>query len=384
MASNENQKNFLVSSGCQTNDKPFQTHFDNENVSPWLNTDNHDSGTVLHVPARSIPVRSVSTYSFRESNKESQINRASPFPSLPSRREVLDVKSQVEQEILRLRADLSSLQHERASFNRSSNVSLLTTSDASTNKELGIHEYRGLVISDNSVNSIIEENRAKKEKSEKTRSLSEFQLFRTPIEFPYYKNAINAQKKNIVPLFAAQFLQKQKIKEHQEELTREYVKVKDAWKRPNELIDEYSSRVDIKSENWPPEFNMDIPKIDDAARLKWCAPDSEMILCQEQKEANCFYDMNGLVESPVASHNEYKARLSWTEEEKNIFIEKYRQYPKDFRKITAALPEKTHKDVIEYYYLKRYEFNLKQSEAAAKKRGGKKKVISEGSAKKNY
>lgn len=382
MTSNENQKNFLVSSGCQTSDKPLQPRFENEPISPWLNTDNHESGTVSHVPARTIPIRSVSTLSFREANKESQISRASPFPSLPSRREVLDVKQQVEQEILRLKADLSSLKHERDSFNISSNVNLLASPNATT--EHGIHEYRGLVISDNSINSIIAENRKKKIKSEETRSLNDCNSFKHLIEYPYYKNTITAQKNNIVPLFVFQFLDTFSIREHQKELTQIYVKLKKAWEKPNQLIDEYGSRVDKKSETWPAEFNMDIPKVDDEVRLKWCARDREMILSQRQKEAECFYDMNGLVENPVASHNEYKARISWTDEEKNIFIEKYRQYPKDFRKITAALPEKTHKDVIEFYYLKRYEFNLKQSEAAAKKRGGKKKVISEGSAKKNY
>lgn len=382
MTSYENQKNFLVSSGCQTSDKPLQARFDNEPISPWLNTDNHESGTVSHVPARTIPIRSVSTLSFREANKESQISRASPFPLLPSRREVLDVKQQVEQEILHLKADLSSLQHELASFDFNSNVSLLATPNANT--ELGIHEYRGLVISDNSINSIIAENRKKKLKSEKTRSLEKYHSFKHLIEYPYYKNTIAALKKNIVPLFATEFLDKLEIRNYQKVLTQKYVQAKEAWEKPNKLIDEYGSRVDTKSETWPPEFNMDIPKIDDSVRLKWCAPDREMILSQKQKEAECFYDMNGFVKNPIDSHNEYKARISWTEEEKNIFIEKYRQYPKDFRKITAALPEKTHKDVIEYYYLKRYEFNLKQSEAAAKKRGGKKKVISEGSNKKNY
>ena len=208
-------------------------------------------------------------------------------------------------------------------------------------------------------------------------------MFKHPVELPYYRDVIAEQRRDVLPIFSIQFLEKLQLTNYKKKLAEKYVQKKEMWKHPNELIDEYGDRVDIKSENWPPEFVTDIPKIDDAMRLKWCAHDEEMILSEKQKKANCFYDMNGFVKNPVAAHNEYRSRLCWTDEEKNIFIEKYRQHPKNFRKIADALPEKTHKDVIEFYYLKRYEFNLKQSEAAAKRRG-KKKVISEGSAKKYY
>ena len=379
MASNGSQNAFLVSSGSQTSDKQVQARFSNASASPWLQVDSA-SGDIESPGARfqrNVPVRSVSTFLFQESRDICQI-RAAPFPSLPTRREVLEAKNKIEQEIQRLKAELSSLQHERSSFNRTANQ-LLTPANT-----IGIHEYRGLVISDNSINETIAENRSKKCESEKSRLLSnDTFMFKHPVELPYYRDVIAEQRRDVLPIFSIQFLEKLQLTNYKKKLAEKYVQKKEMWKHPNELIDEYGDRVDIKSENWPPEFVTDIPKIDDAMRLKWCAHDEEMILSEKQKKANCFYDMNGFVKNPVAAHNEYRSRLCWTDEEKNIFIEKYRQHPKNFRKIADALPEKTHKDVIEFYYLKRYEFNLKQSEAAAKRRG-KKKVISEGSAKKYY
>ncbi|OHT04074.1 Myb-like DNA-binding domain containing protein [Tritrichomonas foetus] len=389
MTTNEESKPFLITNSSQTSDKQVQTHFNNAAVSPWLQTDadassnplNQESNQepfVKHV-SRQIPVRSVSTVSFRDQKDGAHI-RAAPFPSLPSRRDVQEIKISVEQEIQRIRADLSSLQHERNSFNRTTNPNLIPSS--TTN---GIREYRGLLISENSINSVIAENRAKKAESEKTRNLTNnVQLFKHSVEFPMYQQIIASQKNSIVPLFAAQFSEKKAIMEAQKALAEKYVHLKEVWKEPNRLIDEYGSRVDVKSEQWPAEFTMDTPKIDDAMRLKWCAPDREMFLSNNQKIADCYYNTNGIVHDPVSAHNEYRTRLCWTDEEKQTFVEKYRQYPKDFTKIAAALPEKCHKDVIEFYYLKKYELCLKENEGAMKKRGGKRKVISEGSAKKNY
>lgn len=378
MASNENQKAILVSNGCQTSDKQVQTHLNNEQTSIPTMPNINVSGGVSILASRTIPQRSVSAYSFREPNRDIQPYRAAPFPSLPSRHEVLEIKRQVEQEILRLKADLSSLLHERASYERNANVHLLDDSNSD------IIKYRGLAISEKSINTIIAENKKKKEHAEEVRSLHDINRYKHVVEFPFYKSIVSPQKQNIASIFFANFLQKRKVYEHEKDLTEAYVIAKEKRVKTNQLIDEYELRVDCKSGSWPPEFPQEMPQIDDNMRLKWCAEDSPMILSKEQQTANCYYDTNGLVHDPIAAHNEYKSRLCWTEEETNIFIEKYRQHPKEFGKITAALPEKTHKDVIEFYYLKRYEFNLKQSEAAARKRSGKKKVISEGSTKKNY
>jgi hypothetical protein len=98
-----------------------------------------------------------------------------------------------------------------------------------------------------------------------------------------------------------------------------------------------------------------------------------------ERRSNGFYDMNGFVENPSQVHPEYRERLCWTKEERTVFVEKWRTHPKDFRKIKNVLPEKSHNDVIEFSCVNKFELNLRDLEGAAKKRGGKRKVISEGS-----
>jgi hypothetical protein len=145
-------------------------------------------------------------------------------------------------------------------------------------------------------------------------------------------------------------------------------------------MEEYSARTVTAI----PDIEKSRTTVDDAARLRWTAPDQQMYLSDKDRQIHCYFDMNGFIPDPVAVHLAFKTRGSWTDEERTIFLEKYGQHPKDFRKIRTALPEKTLKDVIEFYYLKRYELNLKELGAAAKKRGGPKKVISEGVAKRSY
>jgi hypothetical protein len=127
---------------------------------------------------------------------------------------------------------------------------------------------------------------------------------------------------------------------------------------------------------------MDAPKVDNALRLRWTAPDQRMFLSKKERRENAYYDMNNFVPDPQAAHDEFRARVIWSEEERAIFLDKFKQHGKDFRKIKAALPEKTHKEVIEFYYLNRFPLNLRDNEGTRGR--GKKKVVSEGVVKKTY
>jgi hypothetical protein len=68
--------------------------------------------------------------------------------------------------------------------------------------------------------------------------------------------------------------------------------------------------------------------------------------------------------------------------EKQIFLDKYRLHPRDFRKIAAGLHQKTVKDVIEFYYCNRIALNLKGIEQQSKRGRGRKKMITEGAVRK--
>ncbi|KAH0788399.1 Myb-like DNA-binding domain containing protein [Histomonas meleagridis] len=362
-------------------DQQVQTQPQTTGISQWLFTANtpNVSDSLAKRDIRPIPIRSVSTINFRDV-KESKKIVAAPFPSLPSRRDVQEMKSQTEQEIQRYKADLSSLQHERNSLQQTPNQLI-----PSLPNSLGIHQYRGLLISDNLIDSVISTCKSRRDESHNTTTIqSDNQTYHNLPELPLYKQTIDQMRLNALPIFAHRFAKKGLLIEEQQNLADEYAKRRMLWEQQNIAIDDYSSRVDIKSNVWPPEFPKETPVVDEAARLKWASPDQEMFLMKSDKIDNCYYNTNGFINDPIASYNRFKERLAWTEEEKQIFVEKYRQNPKKFRKIKEALPDKSYKDVIEFYYLNRYELGLRENEGISKKRGGRRKVISEGSTKKYY
>lgn len=333
------------------------------------------------------PIRSISTFSFA-ANRD-HVYSAAPFPSLPTKQEVLSEKNEIEAEIQRAKAELASLKYERNSLSHPSRT--LIPGKRSAN---GIHEYRGLVIEDHAISDVIQENKQKsqeaqidalvkpsdKEKSDVKHILPKF---RHIVDLPEYKKTIENEKDILVPLFATRFAEKEILMEKEEELTEQYNEFTEEFKKREKIIDEYNARTGEKSENWPPEFYFERPDLDDQARLKWAAQDIPMILSKSEQIDRCYYDTNSYVRDPKKEFDQYRTRLAWTEEEKHTFVEKYRQHPKDFEKIAEALPQKTIKEVIEFYYLNRYKMNLKDNEGVAKRRGGKKKVVTEGT-KKNY
>jgi nuclear receptor co-repressor 1 len=75
-----------------------------------------------------------------------------------------------------------------------------------------------------------------------------------------------------------------------------------------------------------------------------------LILDQKDKMYTMFLSSNGLVEDPVAIEKERVMINPWTAEEKEIFLEKFAAYGKDFRKIATFLDHKTTADCVEFYY----------------------------------
>ena len=59
---------------------------------------------------------------------------------------------------------------------------------------------------------------------------------------------------------------------------------------------------------------------------------------------------NGLDRDPRRTENLFKLSTLWSDMERAIFIEKFLQFPKQFRKIASYLANKTTADAIQYYY----------------------------------
>ena len=342
-------------------------------VSPWLRLDSPPqiaAPIVRRIPQH-IPGRAVSTFSV-PSRIQAQ-RSAAPFPSLPTKMEIQEQTRMIEREIQSACAELSALQHQRKSFDHSGH-SLIPTSSGK-----GIREYHNLIICESILESVWSDN---KERQRAATAGPVPPKFRNIQDLPGYWRTLDEHRENVAVIFGAHMTVREMVKEKQENLAESFRIQRKRWLKTCDVVDEYSARVDDKNDDWPPEFPKGKTKSENLAEVtKLTAPDQPMIMTGLRKMNYCYYDMNGEVLDPKAAHDEFRARISWSDEEKRKFVAKYTQHPKKFRLIAESLPLKTVKDVIEFYYVNKYMLSLKDKEAARRKRGGKKKVISEGSAK---
>jgi hypothetical protein len=95
------------------------------------------------------------------------------------------------------------------------------------------------------------------------------------------------------------------VREHEMELARQYHRRQCEWLHVVDILGEYSAKTEEKLIAWPPEFPTESPRIDEALRFRWCAPDQQMYTARERR-SNCFYNMNGFVENPSQAHAEYR------------------------------------------------------------------------------
>lgn len=75
-----------------------------------------------------------------------------------------------------------------------------------------------------------------------------------------------------------------------------------------------------------------------------------LILDEKEKMISRFPCSNGLVEDPLAYEKERAMINPWTSEEKDLFLEKFAAFGKNFRKIASFLDHKTTADCVEFYY----------------------------------
>ncbi|XP_019427603.1 PREDICTED: uncharacterized protein LOC109335840 isoform X2 [Lupinus angustifolius] len=75
-----------------------------------------------------------------------------------------------------------------------------------------------------------------------------------------------------------------------------------------------------------------------------------LILDEKEKMVSKFISSNGLVEDPLAIEKERTMINPWTAEEREIYLDKYAVFGKDFWKIASFLDHKTTADCVEFYY----------------------------------
>lgn len=77
----------------------------------------------------------------------------------------------------------------------------------------------------------------------------------------------------------------------------------------------------------------------------------DMISVTEGNVNHLFDDTNNRVDNPIEFYGPDTGLHDWTEEEKEIFLERFAAYPKQFGVIAERLPNKTAAQCVDYYYL---------------------------------
>jgi hypothetical protein len=279
--------------------------------------------------------------------------------------EIQDQRSQLEHEVQGAQAELSSLQHERDFFDRPGTAIIPPGAGA------GVSLCHNVLMPDSLIESVIRDNRSRKAQSDPAPGGPSF---RHIADLPGFWAAVDGHRSRLSLLFGAKLTKRLIVADKQRALARAFCDRVHA--ESARLIDEYAERLGGVDVKWPKEFPPGKPRTDDVRLL--VARDQPMLITRAQKAAYCFYDTNSVVGDPQADFDEYRARISWSDEEKRKYLAKYGQHGKKFKLIAASLPLKTVKDVIEFYYVNRFRLDLKDRDSARRKRG-KKKVLSEGS-----
>eukprot|EP01113_Clastostelium_recurvatum_P024352 TRINITY_DN2908_c0_g1_i5.p1 TRINITY_DN2908_c0_g1~~TRINITY_DN2908_c0_g1_i5.p1 ORF type:complete len:1815 (-),score=266.53 TRINITY_DN2908_c0_g1_i5:405-5849(-) len=85
-----------------------------------------------------------------------------------------------------------------------------------------------------------------------------------------------------------------------------------------------------------------------------------------------FYDQNGYVEDCLALERARKQTSIWNEEDKALFVKKYLQYPKNFKRIASFFPDRNTEEMVAFYYANKKTLNLKRLlKQSQTRRGGR-------------
>uniref|UniRef100_A0A803TMW9 Nuclear receptor corepressor 2 n=1 Tax=Anolis carolinensis TaxID=28377 RepID=A0A803TMW9_ANOCA len=98
-----------------------------------------------------------------------------------------------------------------------------------------------------------------------------------------------------------------------------------------------------------------------------------MLFDAEQQRIK-FINMNGLMDDPMKVYKDRQVMNMWSEQEKDIFREKFMQHPKNFGLIASFLERKTVADCVLYYYLTKKNENYKNLVRRNYRRRGKNQV----------
>lgn len=130
-----------------------------------------------------------------------------------------------------------------------------------------------------------------------------------------------------------------------------------------------SRSVGARSEAELDEITNNLRELDSSEKqMHLLAIDTPSLISTYDRRSK-FINNNGLIRNLEAFEQERKSLIIWTDKEKQLFREKYAQFPKDFERISSFIQSKDCSDCVLFYYQNKKKEGFRSSKSKNKKKG---------------
>ena len=310
---------------------------------------------------------------------------AAPFPKLPGKKEIQEEINRVNHEIYDLKIHLSLFEKQ---LHRKDEV--FEDKKDIPDKNFGIAFYRGCNIDDNLLKKFVIDNKKYIDQSHNKSKIECDAKYQKILDLPQYIDNLETQDENLSVMYSLIYGYQHMKKSKQEALCKKFINYQHI---KNEYLDPAIDSLNLIHHNdqtfWGNEQDLHstVPFEGDAA-VVGCSHDVEQIISDDDlfSKYYTFHDNNLFISDPVKEHDKFRKRMNWSNADKELFYQLFAKLPHKFSKIAEHFPQRTTKDMIEFYYRTKTSVEFQSARAASMNikfhsGRGKRKVITEGTIK---
>jgi hypothetical protein len=299
---------------------------------------------------------------------------AAPFPLLPSKRELIEASSLLTAELAAVTRKLQSLEIERSRLCGSPRNRVI--------RSFRLDDFRGFLFCCDVTDELRGQNQSKIEQSHRLYSVQSAPQVSIVEELPFYQENMQRHVEALSFVFTSIFWRAAVVHDQKMSFASQYVQIYRMWKT------EFCPAVDTLNLKYHRDMRVDWGEEQaQQPTVPFEGPDAKAgVVCDIEQRLRTeiprywdYYDTNRFVQDPIYAHIQYKRRLAWTEEERELFLRLFWAHPHEFARIAESFPDKTTKDIVEFYYLTKTSHQMVAAKGMKKKRvGAKAKRLTEG------
>lgn len=317
---------------------------------------------------------------FKEQTQEWKTS-AAPYPKLPNKRDLYELIQDLNSKIKEQKMNLSTLNKDYQRMSSDCGIQQIRA------RPYNVDTYRGFQIDQNLIEIFLTDNKKRVDKSHANSQVESNTKYRRIFDLPQYRTMFEAQDENLSVLFSMVYGYQHLSLAKKQALLKKYTRYQGSQKYIEPAIDSFNL-IEHKDEKfWGSEQTPEstVP-FEGSQATVGCSPDVEQHYVDDLFTIHELYnDKNSFVKDPVKAHEDFKKRIYWSDKDKDLFYDLFMTMPHQFKKISTYFPQRTTKDMIEFYYRTKSTFDFEGARAARrnkKQQVGKKKVYSEGSVRK--